>query len=192
MTEHRIIVLTGGPCAGKTAVQHVAQEQFGDRLVLVPEAATLLFSGGFPLPVSDETRRAAQRAIYFVQRELEAACIARAPAEAVVLCDRGTADGAAYWKGTPDFFEAVGTTREAEHARYHTIIHLAVPGATGGYNLQNPTRKETPDEARRVDEGITRAWAGHPRVCDVRNETDFVNKLERAMQLIQAAMDSPA
>ena len=190
MSAHRIIVLTGGPSAGKTAVQQVASEQFGDRLVLVPEAATLLFSGGFPLPVSDETRRAAQRAIYFVQRELEAACTVHAPDDAVVLCDRGTADGAAYWKGTPDFFEAVGSTREAEHARYHTVIHLAVPSAGGGYNLQNPTRKETPEEARRVDEGITRAWAGHPRLCDVSNETDFVHKLERAMQLILAAMNA--
>lgn len=191
MTEHRLIVLTGGPSAGKTAVQQVAHEQFGDRLVLVPEAATLLFSGGFPLPVSDVTRRAAQRAIYFVQRELEEACMAHAPENAVVLCDRGTADGAAYWKGTPDFFTAVGSTREAEHARYHTVIHLAVPSAGGGYNLHNPTRKETPEEARRVDEGITRAWAGHPRVCDVSNETDFVHKLERAMLLIQAAMEAP-
>lgn len=191
MTEHRMIVLTGGPSAGKTAVQHVAHEQFGDRLVLVPEAATLLFSGGFPLPVSVETRRAAQRAIYYVQRELEAACIAVAPDDAVVLCDRGTADGAAYWTGSPDFFDAVGTTRAAEHARYHTVIHLAVPSAMGGYNLQNPTRKETPDEARRVDEGITQAWAGHPRVFDVSNEADFVHKLERAMQLILAAMDAP-
>ena len=159
--------------------------------MLVPEAATLLFSGGFPLPVSDETRRAAQRAIYFVQRELEAACTVHAPDDAVVLCDRGTADGAAYWKGTPDFFEAVGSTREAEHARYHTVIHLAVPGVGGGYNLQNPTRKETPEEARRVDEGITRAWAGHPRLFDVSNETDFVHKLERAMALITAAMEEP-
>ncbi|MBK6809173.1 MAG: ATP-binding protein [Sandaracinaceae bacterium] len=191
MSAHRIIVLTGGPSAGKTAVQQVASEQFGDRLVLVPEAATLLFSGGFPLPVSDETRRAAQRAIYFVQRELEAACTVHAPDDAVVLCDRGTADGAAYWKGTPDFFEAVGSTREAEHARYHTVIHLAVPGVGGGYNLQNPTRKETPEEARRVDEGITRAWAGHPRLFDVSNETDFVHKLERAMALITAAMEEP-
>ena len=191
MSANRIIVLTGGPSAGKTAVQQVASEQFGDRLVLVPEAATLLFSGGFPLPVSDETRRAAQRAIYFVQRELEAACTVHAPDDAVVLCDRGTADGAAYWKGTPDFFEAVGSTREAEHARYHTVIHLAVPSAGGGYNLQNPTRKETPEEARRVDEGITRAWAGHPRLFDVSNETDFVHKLERAMALITAAMEEP-
>ncbi|MBK7775858.1 MAG: ATP-binding protein [Sandaracinaceae bacterium] len=191
MSAHRIIVLTGGPSAGKTAVQQVASEQFGDRLVLVPEAATLLFSGGFPLPVSDETRRAAQRAIYFVQRELEEACTVHAPDDAVVLCDRGTADGAAYWKGTPDFFEAVGSTREAEHARYHTVIHLAVPGVGGGYNLQNPTRKETPEEARRVDEGIKRAWAGHPRLFDVSNETDFVHKLERAMALITAAMEEP-
>ena len=115
MTEHRIIVLTGGPCAGKTAVQHVAQEQFGDRLVLVPEAATLLFSGGFPLPVSDVTRRAAQRAIYFVQRELEEACMAHAPENAVVLCDRGTADGAAYFLEGPLSVDSVEKLNGPRH-----------------------------------------------------------------------------
>jgi predicted ATPase len=188
MSQHRMIVLTGGPSAGKTAVQQVAHEQFGDRLVLVPEAATLLFSGGFPLPTSDATRRAAQRAIFFVQRELEAAFTAHAPADAVILCDRGTADGAAYWKGTPGFFEAVGSTREAEHARYHTVIRMAVPHAGAGYNLKNPTRKETPEQARDVAEGIERAWDGHPRVFDVSNEVDFVHKLERAIDLIREAM----
>lgn len=188
MSQLRKIVLTGGPSAGKTAVQQVAREQFGDRLILVPEAATLLFSGGFPLPTSDETRRAAQRAIYYVQRELEATFTAHAPPDAVVLCDRGTADGAAYWKGTEDFFAAVGSTREAEHARYHTVIHMAVPTASGGYNLANPTRKETPEQAREVAAGIARAWAGHPRVFEVGNETDFVRKLEHALELIREAM----
>ena len=95
------------------------------------------------------------------------------------------------YTGNYDFYEKMrveeAQRREAEYARYHTVIHLAVPSAGGGYNLHNPTRKETPEEARRVDEGITRAWAGHPRVCDVSNETDFVHKLERAMLLIQAA-----
>ncbi len=188
----RIIVLTGGPSAGKTAVMEVAREQFGDRLVLVPESATLLFMGGFPIPTSDVTRRAAQRAIYFVQRELEDAYTAHAAPDAVVLCDRGTADGAAYWRGEPGFYESVGSTPEAEYARYHTVINMAVPGAKTGYNLHNPARKETPEEARLVAEGIVRAWEGHPRVFDVANETDFVHKLERAIELIREAIEASA
>lgn len=182
------IVLTGGPSAGKTAVQQVAAGHFGDKIVIAPEAATMLFSGGFPQPQSKAMRRAAQRAIYYVQRELEEALMEAAGPDATLLCDRGTADGAAYWEGEPDFFTALGTTREAEHARYHTVIHLSVPPAGGGYNLHNPTRTESPARASEVDQGIGRAWAGHPRLHRVGNQTDFVHKLERAIEIIRDSL----
>ena len=42
------IVLTGGPGGGKTTAGDLFRREFGERVVLVPEAATLLFSGGFP------------------------------------------------------------------------------------------------------------------------------------------------
>lgn len=47
------IVLTGGPCSGKTTVLRAIAEEFRGRIVLVPEVATLLLSGGFPIPGKD-------------------------------------------------------------------------------------------------------------------------------------------
>src|SRR5688572_16643689 len=89
------IVLTGGPGAGKTAVLELIRHAFCPHVVVLPESAGLLFSGGFPRRSDEGARRAAQRAIYYVQRELEAAAEALQPA--VLLCDRGTVDGVAYW-----------------------------------------------------------------------------------------------
>ncbi|MGH7283376.1 MAG: AAA family ATPase, partial [Polyangiaceae bacterium] len=65
------IVLTGGPGAGKTAILELARRHFGAKVEVLHEAASLIFSGGFPRRESVEARSAAQRAIYHVQVELE-------------------------------------------------------------------------------------------------------------------------
>jgi predicted ATPase len=103
---HRRIVLTGGPGAGKTAVLELIRQYFCAHVKVLPEAAGIVFGGGFPLGDALELRRAAQRAIFYVQRELEAAGDANNPA--IVLCDRGTVDGAAYWPGPGELWAAVG------------------------------------------------------------------------------------
>ena len=46
--KHRKIVLTGGPCAGKTTMAQILSRAFHGSVVNVPESASLLFSGGFP------------------------------------------------------------------------------------------------------------------------------------------------
>jgi hypothetical protein len=81
-------VLTGGPGAGKTAVLELIRQQFCSHVQILPEAAGIVLGGGFPRTGSAELRRAAQRAIFFVQRELEN--IGDADDAAIVLCDRGT------------------------------------------------------------------------------------------------------
>jgi dephospho-CoA kinase len=43
------IVLTGGPCAGKTSCLRAIRAEFGEQVVTVPEVATLLLNNGFPL-----------------------------------------------------------------------------------------------------------------------------------------------
>ena len=99
-----------------------------------------MFGGGFPRSEHVEVRKAAQRAIFFVQRELEAT--AEGNNAAIVLCDRGTVDGLAYWPGMEDFWYAVGTSLEEQLQRYQTVIHLRTPTVTGGYNRWNPLRIE--------------------------------------------------
>ena len=42
------IVLTGGPGGGKTTAADLYRREIGEKVVVVPEAAMILFSGGFP------------------------------------------------------------------------------------------------------------------------------------------------
>ena len=64
------IVLTGGPGGGKTTAADLFRREIGERVVVVPEAATLLFLGGFPRSVEPAALRSAQSAIYHVQTQL--------------------------------------------------------------------------------------------------------------------------
>ena len=101
----RRIVLTGGPGAGKTAILEIVRIVFGDEVTVLPESASILFGGGFPRSDGLVAKRAAQRAIYRVQRELELMADEEAK-HPVVLCDRGTLDAIAYWPGQVEDFWA--------------------------------------------------------------------------------------
>lgn len=180
--QRRRVVLTGGPGAGKTAVLELIRQSFCMHVKVLPESAGIVFGGGFPRGPDVELRRAAQRAIFYVQRELEA--IGDTGNPAVVLCDRGTVDGVAYWPGGPDYLASVGTTLEEQYARYDTVIHLRTPGAAG-YNHLNPLRIESPAEAEAIDERILRAWDDHPRRFLVEASTDFVEKAQRAIAILR-------
>ena len=121
------IVLTGGPGGGKTTAADLFRREMGDRVAMVPEAATMVFSGGFPRSTLPHAVYAAQRAIYAVQRNLEDVQAALFP-DRVLLCDRGTVDGAAYWPGEPHhFFDEIESTLERELARYDAVIFFEAP-----------------------------------------------------------------
>ena len=184
-----MVVLTGGPGAGKTAVLNLVRQRMCRHVYVVEEAASILFGGGFPREPDPEGRRAAQRAIYHVQTELE--CIARNRAHTVLaVCDRGTMDAIAYWPGdADDFLRSVGTTVEAELARYALVIHLRTPPAPQ-YNHDNRLRVESAMEAHRIDEAIWNAWQRHPRRLTIENHDNFIRKAELALELVEAELDS--
>jgi predicted ATPase len=184
--QSRRIVLTGGPGAGKTAVLEVLRRSLCRRVMVLPESAGLVFTGGFPRGKSMAQRRAVQRAIYFVQRELEASALSEAPA--ILMCDRGTVDSLAYWPGQDDMWQSVGTTHADELARYDAVIHLRTPPLGGGYNNINPLRIETAAEAAAIDMKIASAWAAHPRKLEVAATLDFVEKVARAVALVRAEL----
>ena len=61
----------------------------------------------------------------------------------ILLCDRGTADGGAYWPdGSTDFFESVGTTQADELARYDAVIFFET-AAKGGHGFESENRFRT-------------------------------------------------
>jgi hypothetical protein len=179
------IVLTGGPGAGKTAILELVKRQFVGELAIIPESASVVFGGGFWRHDTLAGRKAAQRAIYYVQREFEI-MLAEEGQTLVALCDRGTVDGAAYWPdGFDEFWQELNTTQAAEYARYAAVIHLRTPAIHQGYNGQNPLRIESALEAQLIDQRIHALWAGHPNVTVINSTDDFMVKANRALAAIQ-------
>lgn len=182
--KRKRVVLTGGPGAGKTALLELIRQSFCSHVRVLPEAASIVFGGGFPREDDDTCRRATQRAIFHIQRELESIGDNHNPA--IVLCDRGTIDGLAYWPGAADeFWSSIGATLNTELARYDAVIHLRTPAREHGYNHQNPLRTESAAMAAEVDSRIAQVWATHPRRFVVESSADFLDKATRALEILQ-------
>jgi predicted ATPase len=179
------IVLTGGPGGGKTTAADLFRREIGERVALVPEAATLLFGGGFPRTGEPRAVQAAQRAIFHVQRNLEDVQAALYPGR-VLLCDRGTVDGAAYWPGQPhEFFENLGTSLERELARYDAVIFFE-SAAMGGIHVEggNPVRRETIHQAAALDRRLRPLWSKHPRFLLVPHNRSFFKKISFGLAIL--------
>lgn len=179
------VVLTGGPGAGKTAILELIGHFFCHHVKVLPEAAGIVFGGGFPRERRPEVQRAAQRAIFHVQRELEATSAGEDVA--IVLCDRGTVDGLAYWPGPEDFWTSVGTTLDEQLARYDMVVHVRT-ARINEYNRDNPLRTETAEEAAAADERILDAWSRHPHRVVIEPTPDFLLKASRAIEVLRAQM----
>ncbi len=185
--NHCRICLTGGPGGGKTTAADLFRREIGERVVVVPEAATMLFSGGFPRVSEPGAAIAAQQAIFHVQRNLEDLQAARFPGR-VLLCDRGTVDGAAYWPGEPaDFFHAVGTSHEEQLARYDAVIFFESAAAGGMEVVEggNPVRNEGIEQARALDLALRRLWESHPRFVLVPHNRSFFKKITYGLATIE-------
>lgn len=181
------IVLTGGPGGGKTTAADLFRRELGDRVGLVPEAATILFTGGFPRSAASGAMRAAQTAIFHVQRNLENVQAELFP-ERVLLCDRGTIDGAAYWPGAADeFFAAMGTTLETEMRRYDAVVFFESAAGTGlSIASGNPARIESDAEAATLDRKLRELWSTHPRFTYVPNDSSFFKKITFGLAALQS------
>jgi predicted ATPase len=175
------IVLTGGPGAGKTSVAAALARAFPGRLVHVPEAATQVYTrlGTRWDQLDVEGRREVQQRIYLLQVVQEA----RARLEhrgKVLLLDRGTVDGAAYWpEGPDDYWRQVGTPQSTELRRYHAVLWLQTCAAVGAYDgaASNACRHEDPRGAVAAGEKVLAAWSAHPRLVRVDAYPTFEEKL---------------
>ena len=185
------IALTGGPGGGKTTAADLLRREVGNKGVIVPEAATLLYRGGFPRVEDPIARCAIQRSIYHVQRGLEDVQSALYP-ERVLLCDRGTVDGAAYWPASLplDYFEAMGSSIEREYDRYDSVLFFE-SAAVGGNGIEggNPIRIESIAEAAALDGRLRELWEGHPDFHLIPHDPSFIRKITRALAILQDHVD---
>lgn len=199
------IVLTGGPCGGKsTALTHISDRlsSLGFRVFRVPEAATILITavGLIPPMMSPTERSVFEGVVVKTKIALEDTFHALAKASgrpSVIICDRGTMDTAAYmteddWSAMLD--EHSWNVVDLRDKRYEAVIHMvtAAIGAEKYYTTENnAARHENLEEARALDFKVLNAWIGHPRVRIIDNSTDFPTKLNRAVSIISQLIGAP-
>lgn len=182
------IVITGGPCAGKsTGLERIGRE-FGSRgwtVLFVPETATELITGGVA-PWTCGTNGEYQKCQMRLQLEKEGIFEQGArtmKAERILLvCDRGAMDNRAYMNDEEfaAVLDFVGRTEGSLRDSYDAVFHLvtAAKGAEEFYTTANNTaRTETVEEAAALDDRILAAWQGHPHLRVIDNSADFEGKL---------------
>ncbi len=185
------IAITGGPSGGKTTLIEALKKEFGPVVKVVPEAASILYKGGFPRVKSYDGFFHAQKAIYFIQKEVEALRCKIYPA-ALIVCDRGSLDALAYWPDSEaHFFDTMQTTRTQENARYDWVIHLDT-ATEPDYDSSNEIRIENFQEALSLNEKIKKGWEGHPQRIVITPDNDFFAKMRKAILVIEAILNKKA
>ncbi|SEV83902.1 CYTH domain-containing protein [Prevotella sp. khp7] len=208
MAEIKKIVLTGGPCAGKTTALVKITEYFsgfGYKVFNVPEVPTIYSTAGWNyLTPNRNLYFEGERAILTTQLALEDqfAKLAEVCTKPVlIVCDRGTMDISAYMK--PEEWDTItgmaGTSPSELRERYDAVLHLvsAADGAEQYYTTAtNATRYEQANEeglriARELDKKVIRAWTGHPHLRVINNHDDFDTKLNRVLKEISTVVGLP-
>lgn len=197
-----IIVLTGGPCAGKTTAMSRIQSYFTDlgyTVLFVPETATELITGGVA-PWSCGS--AADFQLFQLRLQLEKERVFEQAAETMnaekvlIVCDRGAMDCRAYMD-EQTFVRVLGALGENEvelRDRYEAVFHLvtAAKGAEAFYTTANNTaRTETVEQAATVDDRLIAAWTGHPHFRVIDNQTAFAEKMKRLLAEISSFLGEP-
>ena len=189
--DHFRIVLTGGPGGGKTTAADLFRREIGERVVIVPETATMLFTGGFPRVGEPKARAATQQAIFHAQVALEDIQGALYPGR-VLLCDRGTIDGAAFWpeEAPQGFFDTLSTSLATELARYDAVIFFE-SAAIGDISIEggNPARTESNEQARQLDVALRELWSKHPHFHFIPHSASFFAKLQDGLAKLQEIVD---
>ncbi|MGF1873876.1 ATP-binding protein [Photobacterium frigidiphilum] len=186
MKKQLQVVVTGGPGGGKTTALDLFRRELRHKIAVVPEAATLLFSGGITRSDNEQTLRMIQKTIFQLQKNLEEIHKRQFP-DRLLVCDRGSLDGLAYWPGTEsDFFKDVNSTFDHEIARYDAVIFFESAAATGhDISSNNPVRSESSEQAVQLDKKLQKIWSRHPHFYFVGTSESFVRKIMFGIMTIE-------
>ncbi len=200
------IVISGGPAAGKTTAMNYLYENLtglGWRVILVPEAATIVYQSSGVLPEDRERKKYdvnAQKAIIELQSKLAkmlSIVLTGHEEKVVFLYDRAELDGRAYLSDRvfkKALKEATDMTVWEVAKKYDAVFHMvtAADGAEEIYTLANNTaRTEDPMLAREVDEKTKQAWLGHSHFKVISNEGGFDYKLRRVLTAVLQVLGEP-
>lgn len=196
------IVITGGPCAGKSTAMTWIQDHFtklGYTVLFIPETATELITGGVA-PWTCNTNLDFQE--FLAQLQItkedvyERAAKNMGKDKVLIVCDRGLLDNKGYLqqKEFKELTKRLDTAEVELRDMYDAVFHLvtAANGAAEFYTLaNNSARTETPEEAVAKDNALIAAWTGHPHFRVIDNSTDFNGKMLRLVHEIASFLGEP-
>lgn len=196
------IVITGGPCGGKsTAMTWIESNlsQRGYKVLFIPETASELILGGVA-PWTVRSNYEFQKALVSLQiqkeRVFEMAARNMDDEKILIVADRGIVDNKAYM--TDEEFRTLchelGGSEIAFRDGYDAVFHLvtAAQGAEAFYSLaNNQARTETPEQAIAMDQKLISCWTGHPYLRVIDNSTDFNAKMRRLVNEIMRFLGEP-
>ncbi len=184
------IVITGGPCAGKSsAMQRIKEEtvKHGYTAIFVPETATELITGGvapWTCGTNAEYQICQMKLQLAKEAVFESAARSMNTDKVLIVCDRGAMDNKAYMSDEEFRYalETIGENESELRDGYDAVFHLVSTaiGAGDYYTVENnEARKETAEQAAYLDRKVLAAWDGHPYLRVIDNSTDFSGKLDR-------------
>ena len=199
MEQKRVykVVLTGGPCGGKTTGQArlcTFFENMGWKVFRVPETATVLLSGGIKFSdLNAEEAFKFQENLLRTMIQIENTFFQLGDScsrNCLIICDRGAMDASAFI--SKDKWELMMASNgwnnvELRDNRYNQIIHMvsAANGAEEFYSTEDHAcRSEGVVVARELDYKAAAAWVGHPYFDVIDNSQDFETKLCRMIECV--------
>ena len=196
------IVITGGPCAGKTTgLSYLEQEltQMGYKVVFMNETATEIILNGLGA-AAFKTNLDFEKNIIRLQLEKEKLyeefCKTLPNEKVILVCDRGVMDCKCYM--TEEEFDQALIDLNLDEIQlrdnYDAVFHLvtAAKGAPEAYTkANNQARRENLEEAILADDRTINAWTGHPHFRAIDNSTDFESKLKRLVKEICVYLGIP-
>jgi len=186
----RRIVITGGPCSGKTAATDALRADMPE-LYFQKEGASLIFGLGVESPAVGSPLVAFNR--HFGEALLTFEHLADIHAQNIgksfIVLDRALPDTMAYMPGgREEFYAAAGITIEQAYERYDLVIYLEMPSKEifERHANNNPQRKELRHEDAVASGWRTLcAWSGHPALQIVPQAQSFAERVSTIHQLIE-------
>lgn len=177
------VVLTGGPSSGKSTICRQLKDFFDHKLQACPEAAEMLFRGGFPRIENEIGLSERQYAIFHLQKALSRLSPSLNPSADILLFDRGLLDGLCYWPGSwQNFADKMQIDIAETRNHYDLVIQLGVAHCDDYQN--NSFRPEDQQTSLDMEQKLIKIWQEHPNYHFVPYFKEWQDKLQACLNLI--------
>lgn len=189
------VVLTGGPCSGKTKTLDYIKKRLkeeGYNVVTIDETATQLINGRiYPKPSDYDYTINFQDLVLKLQYSKEKYIedfLSKENKDFIIIYDRGILDNRAYLDSDSDFDKILKQNNLSEiniTDKYDLVINLVSTAVSDNYEYEeNGIRYESKSEAKSLDKKTVEAWLLSDRQKIIRPTKTIEEKQEKVYNLI--------